>query len=188
MYYWPEMPKYVAFLRAVNVGGRVIKMQELKKVFDSLRFSNVETFIASGNVVFEAKAADSAKLERTIEAALRKAFGYDVTTFVRSVDEVRETAQLRPFPASAFTHGAIVYVAFLSSAPDTNGKRKIKALESDVDEFHVAGRELHWLCRKQLEGRRSAGPPLEKVLGVKATVRNVRTVVRIAERYCNGST
>jgi uncharacterized protein (DUF1697 family) len=178
------MPKYVAFLRAVNVGGRVIKMQELKKVFDSLRFSNVETFIASGNVVFEAKETDSAPLERKIEAALRKAFGYDVTTFVRSVEEVRETARLKPFPPSAFTHGAIVYVAFLSSAPGADGRRKVKSLESDVDEFHLAGRDLHWLCRKQLEGRRSAGPPLEKVLGMKATVRNARTVVRIAERYC----
>jgi uncharacterized protein (DUF1697 family) len=179
------MPKYVAFLRAVNVGGRVIRMQELKQIFESLRFSNVETFIASGNVVFEARETVAPRLERKIEAALRQAFGYDVTTFVRSVDEVRETARLQPFPASAFTHGAIVYVAFLSAVPNGDGKRKIKALESEIDAFHIAGRDLYWLCRKQLEGRRSAGPPLEKVLGMKATVRNVRTVVRIAERYCS---
>lgn len=184
MYYCRSMPKYVAFLRAVNVGGRVIKMQELKKHFESLQFSNVETFIASGNVVFEAKERDSAKLERRIEARLRDGFGYEVGAYVRSVSEVSEIARRKPFPESAFTKGAVVYIAFFPNAPDAAAKRKVKALESEIDEFHVAGREVHWLCRKELEGRRSAGPPLGKVLGMQATVRNVRTVVRLAERYC----
>jgi uncharacterized protein (DUF1697 family) len=178
------MTRYVAFLRAVNVGGRVIKMQVLKKVFESLKFANVETFIASGNVVFETKERDSRKLEKKIEARLREALGYDVGAYVRSVDAVREIARRKPFPESAFTHGAITYVAFLPAAPSPEATRKLEALTTEIDEFRVTGSELHWLCRKELEGRRSAGPPLEKVTGMKATVRNSNTVTRIAEKYC----
>lgn len=62
------MTKYIAFLRAINVGGHNVKMDELKKYFESLGFSNVETFIASGNVIFEASAKDAAKLEKKIES------------------------------------------------------------------------------------------------------------------------
>ena len=180
------MAKYVAFLRAVNVGGRrVIKMQELKKVFESLKLSNVETFIASGNVVFESKDTSVAKLEKKIEARLREAFGYEVGAYVRSVDQVSEIARRTPFPQSAFTHGAVTYVAFFPATPTAEGKRKLEALTTEIDEFKVTGSELHWLCRKELEKGRSAGPPLEKVVGMKATVRNSRTVVRIAEKYCD---
>jgi uncharacterized protein (DUF1697 family) len=180
--------KYVAFLRAVNVGGRVIKMQELKKQFEALKFSNVETFIASGNVIFDAKEQDSSKLERKIEARLHDAFGYEVGAYVRTVDQVAEIARRTPFPPAAFTHGAVVYVVFLPSAPDAAGKRKVGTLATEIDEFHVAGSEVHWLCRKELEGRRSSGPPLGKVLGMSATVRNVRTIARLAERYRTATT
>lgn len=182
------MTRYVAFLRAVNVGGRVIKMQELKRHFEALKFSNVNTFIASGNVVFEATERDSSKLERKIEARLKEAFGYEVGAFVRSVSEVREIAARAPFPESAFTHGAIVYVVFLPIAPDAARRKSVAALATEIDDFHVAGREVHWLCRKELEGRRSSGPPLGKALGMSTTVRNARTVVRIAERYCTEGT
>ena len=72
--------RYIAFLRAVNVGGRVVKMPVLKKAFESLQLSNVETFIASGNVVFETAASDVLKVERKIESRLREALGYEVTT------------------------------------------------------------------------------------------------------------
>jgi uncharacterized protein (DUF1697 family) len=182
------MTRYVAFLRAVNVGGRVIRMQELKTQFEALKFSNVNTFIASGNVIFESTERDSQKLERKIEGRLRAAFGYEVGTYVRSVEEVREIARRVPFPDSAFTHGAVVYVVFLPGVPDAAGRKKLAALATEIDEFHLAGREVHWLCRKELEGRRSSGPPLGKALGMAATVRNARTVARIAERYCSTAT
>jgi len=175
---------YVALLRAINVGGHVVKMETLRALFAAMKFTDVETFIASGNVIFEAREHDSKKLERKIESRLKDAFGYEVGAFVRSASEVREIAGRTPFPASAFTHGAVLYVVFLPSAPDAAGRNNVAALATEIDEFHVAGREVYWLCRKALEGRRSSGPPLGKALGMSATVRNARTVVRIAERYC----
>ena len=65
------MTRYVAFLRAINVGGRRVKMHHLRELFESLGFSNVETFIASGNVIFDSPAEDTRKLEQRIEDHLR---------------------------------------------------------------------------------------------------------------------
>ena len=73
------MTQYFAFLRAINVGGRVVKMDRLRQIFESLGFSGVETFIASGNVVFETSSNNVKTLERKIENALREALGYEVT-------------------------------------------------------------------------------------------------------------
>ena len=81
------MPRYIAFLRAINVGGHTVKMDRLRQIFDSLGFSNVETFLASGNVVFETTAQDTAALETRITAGLRAALGYEVATFLRTPAE-----------------------------------------------------------------------------------------------------
>ncbi|MBK7317116.1 MAG: DUF1697 domain-containing protein [Anaerolineales bacterium] len=69
------MTRYFTFLRAINVGGHTVKMDVLRQLFESLGFSNVETFIASGNVIFEAKTADGKSLEKKIEKALKEALG-----------------------------------------------------------------------------------------------------------------
>ena len=90
------MPRYVAFLRAVNVGGRVVKMDELRRHFADAGFTGVETFIASGNVIFDTTAKPGPALEARIEGALKKALGYDVPTFVRSLADVVTAAERQP--------------------------------------------------------------------------------------------
>lgn len=173
--------RYVAFLRAVNVGGRVIKMQALKKAFESLPVTNVQTFIASGNVIFDGELRDVAAFERQAEARLRDAFGIEIDTFVRSLDEVRRIAECRPYHAIAASgDGGTVYVGFLREALGAASRRKLQAASTDVDEFCVSNREVLWLHR-DTPGPRESGPPLEK--GVRATFRNARTVKRIAEKY-----
>ena len=92
------MPHYIAFLRGINLGNRRLKMDELRAGFEELKFANVATFIASGNVIFLAKERDAAKLEKTIEAHLAKKLGYPVDTFVRTRAEVAAVAAFQPFP------------------------------------------------------------------------------------------
>src|SRR5215831_8752107 len=87
-----SMPKYVAFLRAINVGGRTVKMEELRRIFDAIGFSNVETFIASGNVIFDSKSKATRAIEQKIETALLKSLGYAVDTFVRAIPELTRIA------------------------------------------------------------------------------------------------
>ena len=177
------MQKYIAFLRAINVGGHTVKMDRLRALFVEMGLANVETFIASGNVVFDAAATDIAWLEREIEAALQAALGYRVDTFIRPPAELAIVAAKRPF--SDADHAALhtLYVAFIGSAPDEAARAKVLALANTVDALHIEGRELYWLRRDEVGESKLSGAVIEKALGGPATVRNIRTVERLAAKY-----
>jgi uncharacterized protein (DUF1697 family) len=163
----------VALLRAINVGGHTVKMTELRATFEAIGCIDVETFIASGNVLFGA--SDKApELERRIEATLREALGYDVDTFIRTPTELRAVTKV------AVPTGAAWNVAFLKSKPS---KAKVLALadwENAIDRFVVDGREVHWSCAVKQSESKFSNAKLEKLLGGPATMRSITTVQRLA--------
>lgn len=175
--------RYVAFLRAINVGGRTVKMDHLRRLFVDMGFAQVETFIASGNVIFDSPVTHTAALERGIEAGLHDALGYRVDTFIRTPAELAAVAATWPFSDAdrAMSHSA--YVAFLGAPPDAAGIARLMAYTTPVDAFHVDGSEVYWLRRDALGESSFAGGALEKALGMPATVRNGRTVGKIAVNY-----
>ncbi len=176
--------RYIAFLRAINVGGHTVKMERLRSSFAALGFGAVETFIASGNVIFQAAATDVQALERQIEAHLRQALGYDVTTFIRTLSEVAAIAAYQPFPSDELAaSGNTLYIAFLAAAPMAEVATKLQSLRNPIDDFHIHEREVYWLCRRALGESRFSGALLEKTLGMPATVRNVTTVKKLAAKY-----
>jgi uncharacterized protein (DUF1697 family) len=177
------MPKYIAFLRAINVGGHTVKMDHLRQVFESLGFLSVETFIASGNVVFETPAKNASALERKIEAMLHKALGYEVATFMRTISEVAEIVNSKLFTEAEMKAATAFNIAFLAEPPDAKAKQKVMALKTDIDTFHVHGRELYWLCRKKQSESTFSNAVLEKALGKPSTIRGANTVKKIAEKY-----
>lgn len=177
------MPRYIAFLRAINVGGHTVKMDLLRRLFESLGFSNVETFIASGNVVFETRSKDAQALERKIENSLRQALGYEVATFIRTDAELAAIASYEPFGQSALDAAAALNIAFLADRLDDKSKQRLMALRTDVDDFHVHGREIYWLCRKRQSDSNISNAVLEKTVGQKSTLRGTNTVKRMAARY-----
>ena len=176
------MTRYVAFLRAINVGSHIVKMPQLKKLFEDLGFENVATFIASGNVVFEADKQDVDQLERRIEKHLEKELGYEVVTFVRTTDELAKIAAAKPFGEPA--EDEVVYVAFLSKVPDAAAKKRVGALCNEVDTVKILKREAYWLRRVTAGESAVNSPAFEKALGMKATVRNISTPKRIAAKFC----
>src|SRR5688572_12009974 len=122
----PRATKYIAFLRAINVGGHTVKMTRLRALFEDLGLSNVETFIASGNVIFESAAKDVRALEKKIEAHLRKALGYEVKTFIRSAAELQEVAQHDPFSQGEMEgEGNVLYIGFVGASPEQEATRKL---------------------------------------------------------------
>jgi uncharacterized protein (DUF1697 family) len=178
------MPKYVAFLRAINVGGHTVKMEYLRELFETLGFSNVETFIASGNVIFDSKSKNTKALEKKIEDCLQDTLGYRVGTFIRSLTQLAEIANYKPFNApqlEAEVHA--LYIAFLADVPSDEAKQKLMSFTTATDEFHVAGREFYWLARKKFSESVFSGALLEKTLGMPATLRNSTTVKKIATKY-----
>ncbi len=177
------MTRYFAFLRAINVGGHTVKMDELRRLFETFGFDTVETFLASGNVIFESDSQEAAALEKRIESGLREALDYEVTTFVRTPAEVAKVAAYQPFPPSAMEMAAAFNVAFLSQTLEGTAVQKLMALKTDIDDFHVHGREVYWLCRKKQSDSTFSNAVLEKTLRLRSTLRGRNTLYKLAAKY-----
>lgn len=174
--------RYVAFLRAINVGKRQVKMDRLRAIFQEAGFTDVETFIASGNVIFTAPAQDGRALERRIEGVLKDALGFEVETFLRTPAELDAIAGYRPFGDEGDTH--TMYVNFLYEPRPADAAERLTALRTEVDEFHVHGREFYWLARKKVSESLVTGPMMARAIGkVPSTNRNVTTVRKLAAKY-----
>ena len=178
-----RMTRYIAFLRAINVGGHTVRMEDLRVLFTSLSFASVETFIASGNVAFTAVSGSEASLQAKIERRLREALGYEVATFLRTDAEVAAVASYRPFPEPVLASAVALNVGFLAKPLSADAARILGRFETAIDTFHLHGRELIWLCRKKQSESTFSNVALERALGIRATFRGMNTVRKLAERY-----
>jgi uncharacterized protein (DUF1697 family) len=180
------MNRYVAFLRAINVGGRTVRMERLRGVFESVGFGAVETFIASGNVIFESRTGSLEAIERKIERALASALGYEVATFVRRSHDLPAIARHQPFPVDpAGAPDGNIYIGFLRGPLNPAARSELLHLASGACEFDVRGREFYWFVRGNLLDAGVSSAALERLLG-PATVRNRNTIVRLAGKYGEG--
>lgn len=171
------MPRYVALLRAINVGGHVVKMDVLRGHFEALGFSNVSTFIASGNVLFTSRSGTAAVLEKRIARALHDALGYDVATFLRTPEEMAAAARHAPFDDLADTDA--LSVGFLARTLTAAERRPVQAFASATDDFAINARELYWRRRGRISESKFSLARFERALGTPATFRNVTTVRKI---------
>lgn len=174
--------RYVAFLRAVNVGGRTLKMEHLRGLFEEIGFADVSTFIASGNVIFRTPTLDARTLEARIEDQLKQALGFDVATFLRTPAETADAVTRQPFAGS---EGSL-YVGFLKAAPSEEAQQRLAALQTATDELRVRGRELYWLCRTSMHESRLSGSVLERTVGGPVTLRNITSLRRLSAKYPAG--
>lgn len=175
------MSRYIAFLRAINVGAaRTIKMKSLRQIFESLGFSNIATFIASGNVIFETRVKSVKTLEKKIEKRLRAELGYEVAAFLRTDTQLAEIAHYKPFPQAKIKAASQFNIVFLSSTLGQKLRQKVMALKTDKNEFRVHGREVYWLRRKERGKSTFSTIPFEKALGKRFTIRSAKTIKRMA--------
>lgn len=177
------MIRYAAFLRAINVGGHTVKMEDLRAIFSAQGFTNVETFIASGNVLFDASADDPAGLEAHIAGTLRASLGYEVATFLRTGKELQEILACRPFSEDQLAAAAAFNIAFLAAGPAPQSAQKLLALQNELDTFAIGSREVYWLCRKKQSESTFSNAVLEKTLKMTATLRGISTVQKISARF-----
>ncbi len=175
------MPKHVAFLRAINVGGRRAKMDQLCELFEELGLADVDSYLASGNIVF-ASQGSRAELERRIEAHLEEALGYAVETFVRTLDELEEIAQSTAFADEAKQPRTKRYVAFLKEELSGEQEHTLVELADDVDRFLADGRTIWWL-RHIDAGESMPTSEVTKALDVVATRRTFTTIERLVKKY-----
>ncbi len=177
------MTRYVAFLRAINVGGRFVTMDRLQKQFEKLGFESVETFIASGNVIFQSKSKNALAIATQVEKGLSAALGYEVATFIRTDREVAAISEHEAFAATDIAAATAYVVGFLTSRLDKRATSALLALETSIDRFAVHGREIYWLCQRGQSASTFSNVLFERRLGVKSTFRNMTTITRLAAKH-----
>ena len=177
------MPRFFAFLRAINVGGRNVTMETLRRHFTDLGFSQVESFIASGNIIFSARSKATPALQQKIERGMKQALGYDVLAFIRTEGQVAAIDRHRPFPAAEMQEAHAVHVGLLAEPPTAAAALDLLALGSEVDKFHVNGSEVYWLARHRQDESGVTMSMLERALRAPATFRNLNTLARLVAKY-----
>lgn len=170
------MARYVAFLRAINLPGRNVKMDAIRAAMAPLGFDNVETFIASGNVIFDAEEGDHTE---RIEAALEAAAGFPIPVYLRSAEEVIAVADRFPFSEN----DGDFEVSFLPAVPDPETAEELIATATSSDRLAVVGREVYWLHEGLTSESDHSEDTVMRILGMPTTRRSIRTVRRIADKY-----
>ena len=174
------MPKYIAFLRAINVGGNsIIKMADLKWTFESFGLENVQTYIQSGNVIFESKESSASILESQIERQMEKASGKRIQLFVRTMRDVSKIISDCPFHPK---EDEVVHVVILDKKPSKKNVDALMAFRSEADDFFVKGMQAYNL-RRNREKSIFSNHSMEQVLAISGTTRNLTTIKKIAEKY-----
>jgi uncharacterized protein (DUF1697 family) len=176
------MTTLFAFLRAINVGGHTVTMDKLRAIFEDLGLEDVQTFIASGNVLFTSPGTSIPALERKIEARLDKSLGYEVKTFIRTAREVVALAAYSPFPAAQIRGAGAFCVGFLGQPLDAIAKTSLASLKNEIDDFHAHGREVYGLCRVKQSDSKFSNTVFEKKTGARVTFRGGSTVAKLAAK------
>jgi uncharacterized protein (DUF1697 family) len=180
------MNTYVAILRGINVGGkRMIKMDALKQLFANLGFSNIETYIQSGNVFFQCKKTSEEKLASTIAKEIEKVFSFDVPTIVKNVEELKQIITNNPFTKDKKKLAEYFHVTFLATTPIKENIDSIAKLNFGNDDFTIIDKAVYLYCPNSYSNSKLTNGFFENKLKVIATTRNWKTcneLVNIAEK------
>ncbi|HLN60655.1 MAG TPA: DUF1697 domain-containing protein [Symbiobacteriaceae bacterium] len=174
------MTTYIALLRGINVGGHnIIKMADLRTMLERMGLGFVQTYIQSGNVVFQSEEAEE-PLRRAMEEEIKRVFGFDVPVALRTAAELRAILARCPYPAENLLPGESLLVSLLAAAPSPEGVDRLGAVSHEPDEFRLLGRELYLLCRQPIHKSKLTNQFFEKKLGVPVTARNWQTMTKLA--------
>ncbi|MDD8017569.1 MAG: DUF1697 domain-containing protein [Bacteroidota bacterium] len=176
------MTTYIALLRGINVSGKkIIKMDDLKKYFESFGMKNVRTYIQSGNVIFQSPQTTNDRLAETLENKLKKILGFDVPVIIRTDAELKKIISKNPFTPKEMSADTKLHVSLLSAKPSKENVDQLLETQSDTDEFRIVNSEVYILCRGGYGESVFSNNFLEKKLGVKATTRNWATLNKLVD-------
>jgi uncharacterized protein (DUF1697 family) len=179
------MPTYVVLLRAVNVGGTgKLSMADFRKLLGKLGFSKVETYIQSGNAVFDAPGSATV-VARAVAAALEKLMGAPVGVLIRTHAELARTIAANPFAAETAADGARVHAVFLSAPPAADASAALDRIVAQYparrDRWHLAGDTLYLHLPDGAAETKFTAKTLDRLLATTTTARNWNTVLKLHE-------
>jgi len=177
------MSKYIAILRGINVGsGRKVPMTDLKKLCESLGLQNMQTYIQSGNVVFELGRPEAIlMLEMRLQQAFSETFGFDIPVIVRTDEELAESIAQHPFLKEENLDIERLHLTVLKELPKPELLEKIKGYQYLPDRYEIIGRNVFIFCAAGYGTSKLVNSFFESKLKVPATTRNWKTVLKLHE-------
>ena len=176
------MEKYIAILRGINVSGsKMIKMDNLKLSMIELNFKNIETYIQSGNLIFEYAKTNQHYLATLITNKIQKTFEFHVPVIIKSAKELNAIKDHNPFINNRNEAIDKLHVTFFSEEPAKELLGKLTGIESNSDEFILAGNVVYLCCMNGYGRTKLTNNLFENKLKISATTRNWKTVIKLAE-------
>jgi len=175
------MARVIALLRGVNVGGRnKIKMEALRAICGSLGCTNTQTYVQSGNVVFDTTKENLSSLSVEIESAIGSGLGFRPSVMLRTAAELRAIVSRNPFPTQAQTDPGHLVVFFLDGPPSPEARERVLALKPDPEQLRLMDREIYAYFPVDI-GHSKLPALIDRALKLPATARNWNTVTRLLE-------
>ena len=168
------MNTLISMLRGINVSGKnTIRMEELRELYETLDFKKVQTYVQSGNVIFETSDTNPSELATKIEKKIKQKFTFDVPVFIRTKSVFEKLIENHPFLGKDPTK---LHVTFLSDKPTKPPLEEIRAATTEDEEFSIIGKEIYLFCPSGYGNTKLSNNFFERKLNVRATTRNWKTV------------
>jgi uncharacterized protein (DUF1697 family) len=176
------MAAIISLLRAVNVTGyNKVKMDALRELYESLGLRGAQTYIQSGNVVFRTEAKDLVRLQKRIEDAIEKSYGFRTGVMLRTSAELKDIIRRNPFAKRSGIEPNKLVVSFLTGEPAPESKQKIAQIKVGPEELVLDGRELYIYYGGGIGSSKLTPAVIERALKVPGTARNWNTVTKLLE-------
>jgi uncharacterized protein (DUF1697 family) len=171
------MKSYIALLRGINISGhKIIRMEALRACFEGLGCRSVQTYVQSGNVVFEAREKDAVRYADELSKRIQRDFGFPVPVLLRTSEELEHIVRHNPFLKQPGIDPAKLHVTFLSAPAPKSTAEHLKTLATALEQFHVRGREIYLYCPNGYGRTKLSNAAIEKKLDAQATTRNWKSV------------
>jgi uncharacterized protein (DUF1697 family) len=169
--------RYVALLRGINLDGlKIIRMEALRVCFEGLGCRGVQTYVQSGNVIFDAVKKEAVRYADEISERIEHDFGFPVPVLLRTSEEVQRIVHQNPFLKQPKIDPSKLHVTFLSTTAPKSAPDDLKVLAAKEEQFHIQGREIYLYCPNGYGRTKLSNTAIEKKLDVEATTRNWKTV------------
>ena len=175
------MLKYISLIRGINVGGKTLKMDRLKSIYESLSLHDIKTYIQSGNVLFNSDIKNIYKIKTQLEDEINKQTNLSVSVIMRTQKDLKKILNGNPFINSGNENTERMYVTFLENEPLKSSLKDLIPPKETHDEFKVIGKEIYLYCQEGYGRTVLSIDFFEKKLKMKATARNWRTVNKLYE-------
>ena len=177
------MARCIALLRGINLGAkRKVLMADLRELFRGLNFSDVKTYIQTGNVVFNSNHSENhSTLAQKIEQSIYSQYQFEVPVMIRTSDEIHEIISNNPFIEKEDVDLERYHVTLLKDTPEPEVLEKIQDYDFSPDKFIIKDQTVYVFCAGRYQDTKLGNTFFEKKLKVRATTRNWKTLLKLSE-------